>query len=118
MEGRKQPGSEMEVPEAGLAVEKPQGTLIVEALMHVWPAKKTSVSWQAGEEVREGQQETHHFPGHLFPEASVSHQALELPFPLSRNPKSGCNQGTEIAPWTLTHLHGTGSVVARNVLGS
>lgn len=35
MEGRKQLGSEMEVPEAGLAVEKPQGTLIVETLMHV-----------------------------------------------------------------------------------
>lgn len=71
-------------------------------------------SWKEGQR---GLKDPHLFPGHLSPEASVSQQAVELPFPLSRNPKTGCNQGTGIWPWTLTHLHGTGSLVVRNALG-
>lgn len=43
--------------------------------------------WEAEKKVREGQRETHLFLGHLSSEASVSHQVLELLFPLGRNLK-------------------------------
>lgn len=82
----------------------------------VWPVRKTGGNCQTGKMVREGQEETHLFPGHLSSEASVSHKALELPFLLSRDPKGGCNWGTGIWPWTLAHLQGTGSVMVGNVL--
>lgn len=43
--------------------------------------------WEAEKKVREGQQEAHLSLGHLSSEASVSHQVLELLFPLGRNLK-------------------------------
>lgn len=48
--------------------------------------------WEAEKKVREGQQEAHLSLGHLSSEASVSHQVLELLFPLGRNLKDNVSR--------------------------
>jgi len=70
-EGSKRPGPEVGVSYAGLAVEKPLDTIIVET--PVYDLRKTDGKWQAGKKGREGQQGTQLFLGYLSSEASVSH---------------------------------------------